>query len=228
METKYTMNTSLKILYKLTTRSRPEWAKRAIMSILDNEVNDNRIIMLTADVSDETMTHPEMLEWISQKGCHLCFGNSKSKIYAINRDINEMTKWYDWDILVNLSDDQVFIEKGFDEVIRNSFEGNTDQVLHFPDGNNDALMTMSIIGRLYFERDGYIYHPDYISLWCDNEAQEVAKKRKCYKFVNQRIFNHLHPAYGKAIFDEQYKNTESYYHKDELTYRKRESINFGL
>ena len=231
------MSMSLKILYKLTTRSRPEWCKRAIKSILDNEVDDNRLILVSLDSDDPTMTTPEIMEWLSENGCHICYGRSKNKIDAINRDVDKVSEFYDWDILVNVSDDQVFIDKGFDNIIRDEITidipqnemfslKSTNQVLHFPDGNRSDLMTMSIIGRHYYERDGYIYHPTYISVYCDDEAQEVAKQRGCYKFVDKNIFQHLHPAYGTAIFDEQYAKNESYYVADKANFELRKHNGF--
>ncbi|MFK5283673.1 hypothetical protein ACI3PL_29270, partial [Lacticaseibacillus paracasei] len=68
---------------------------------------------------------------------------------------------------------------GFDELLRAyflQFFRDFDGVLHLPDGKiKHELCTYSIMGRAYFERFGYIYHPDYTSLWCDNEFTEVAQ-----------------------------------------------------
>jgi hypothetical protein len=149
-----------------------------------------------------------------------------TKVDAINRDVNEFD--YDWNILVNMSDDVVFIQKGFDDIIREHFSNGLDQVLHFPDGNRSDLLTVSIIGREYYDRDKYIYHPSYKSLYCDNEAMEVAKIDGCYKFVDTVIFNHLHPAYGKGVYDQQYIKTESYSGIDCENYIKRKAEYFGL
>jgi hypothetical protein len=87
---------------------------------------------------------------------------------------------------------------------------------------------MSILGRQYFERFGYIYHPDYISLYCDNEQMDVAKLLGCYKYINKNIFHHLHPAYGKAEYDMQYNHTESFSNADHITYFRRRANNFDL
>ena len=55
---------------------------------------------------------------------------------------------------------------------------DTDGVLWFFDGWRKDLNTLCIIGRKYYERFGYIYHPDYKSFWCDAEFTEVANKLK--------------------------------------------------
>ena len=117
-----------------------------------------------------------------------------------------------WKILINTSDDMHFEIKGFDEIIRQDFKGNYDKVLHYSDGNQHGnLMTMSIMGSDYYNRFNYIYHPDYKSLWCDVEATEVAHLLGKYEYMGDSkiLFRHLHPAWGLAEYDEQYRKTES-------------------
>ena len=151
------------------------------------------------------------------------FGVSKSKVDAINRDVPR----YGWDILVNVSDDQIFTRKGFDQVIAEHCGPNT--FLHLPDGHvNELLPTMSIMGRDYYNRFGYIYHPDYVSLWCDNEAMDVAKALGCHKYVDEHIFVHEHPAWTGERPDSQLEHTQSFYRRDERVYKKRKILGFPL
>ena len=222
----------MKILYKFTTRSRPHLFNRGMKSIIENSSSDNYHILVSTDIDDETMLKP-----FDYSNTTIISKTSKNKIDAINRDLNEFTTIYDWDILVNMSDDMVFTKKGFDDVIRKAFDyevnnthtvGSLDRCLHFPDGNRNDLITMAIMGREYYNRFNYIYHPDYISLWCDNEMTDVAKQLGCYKYVNEHILEHKHPAYGKGAFDRQYVKTESYSVVDEVTYHKRKANNFGI
>lgn len=196
----------MKILFNYTTRSRRSNFLRGYDSIVNNVNSDNYHILISIDKDDSTMFPlPEL------KGNHtIIVGNSKNKIDAINRDVNEFTTLYDWDIIVNMSDDMIFIQKGFDDIIRRYFD-NLDQILHFPDQNQGQnCMTMSILGREYYKRDNFIYHPEFESLWVDIVAQEEAQIRGCYKFINQHIFIHLHPSFGQAHYDAQYQKTEDW------------------
>lgn len=224
------MTTPLKILFKITSRNRPDKFYATLQSIFDNCVSKEYEILVSLDSDDPTLEQykrmffsPVVMEWK--------YGTSKNKISAINRD---MDLGLNFDVLINCSDDQLFIKKGFDDVIRDAFidkslmRPDLDLFVHFPDGNQKKLATMSIMGRTYYERDKYIYHPDYKSLFCDNEAQEVAIKRACYKFVDDDIFVHNHPAWGKAQTDAQYQHTESFWNEDELTYNRRKAIDFGI
>ena len=211
----------MKILFKYTTRSRPELFERGLKSIIDNCFSDQYKILVTVDENDATM-----FKYWNDPRITTIIGESKNKVDAINRDVNEFV--YDWDVLVNMSDDMIFTQKGFDNIIRESFE-NTDQCIHFPDGSTgDRLISMSILGRDYYKRFNYIYNPEYISLYCDNETMDVAKILGRYKFVNENIFLHLHPAHGNALNDNQYRYTESFHPIDQATYLKRKANNFGL
>lgn len=228
----------MKILYKLTSRSRPLKMLRTIRSIYNNAIMDDYHIHCTLDEDDITTNTPAVIELLETSD-HLSFrfGTSKNKVDAINRDMDTIS--YNWDILVNVSDDMLFVKHGFDEIIVSDFihcadiHGRLDTVLHYDDGNKykSDLMTMSIIGREYFKRDNYIYCPDYISLWCDDEAMDVAKIRGKYKYMgdNNILFNHLHPMHVKGIIaDAQARYTDSFYQQDKKTYERRKLNNFNL
>jgi hypothetical protein len=195
---------------------------RAYKSVVDNATIEWRMI-LSVDADDATTLNSDefkQMQWDSKVSIHV--GTSKSKIDAINRDVPQS----EWDILVNLSDDQIFTKRGFDEVIA---QCGKDEFLHLPDGHvNELLPTMSVMGYDYYKRFNYIYHPDYASLWSDNEAMDVAKKLGCYKYVNEIIFNHLHPAWTGETPDAQLLHTQSLYRRDERVYIKRKSLGFPI
>ena len=122
------------------------------------------------------------------------------------------------------------IEKNFDGIIRNKFNLNypdTDGNIYFNDGFvGDKISTMSIIGRKYYDKFNYIYHPSYYYLWCDNEYTEVAKKNQKIIYFYENIFIHNHPANVGGLIDEQLIKTESYSEIDRKNYEKRLNNNF--
>lgn len=223
---------SLKILFKFASRSRPEKFFRCLDNIHANTKSDNFQVLATLDTDDETMNNESVHEKLkSYPNVIAIYGESKSKIHAINRDLDYIQ---DWDILINTSDDMWFTEFGFDIEIKNDMLKHfpdLDGVLHYNDGNQkDNVMTMSIIGRKYFDRFKYIYHPSYISLWSDVEAMEVARglNKIVYMGDDKILFRHMHPAWGLTNWDEQYKKTESseYWETDAATYHLRKEIRF--
>lgn len=219
----------MRILIKYTSRSRPEKFMEGLKSIYDLiSDNPNYLILCTLDEDDNSMNTLSMREDLSRfKNLSYIYGESKSKIDAINRDVDKVN---DWDILVCMSDDMRFTAFGFDQLIREGFQHNcpdTDGFLHYPDSTaKHMLSTMSIIGRKYYERDGYIYNPTYLSLHADNEAMEVSQMRGKYWYMGIQIFDHLHPAYNLAEWDDQYRQQQALWGPDEANYKYRKSFNF--
>ena len=218
----------MRILFKYTTRSRRSNFLRGYDSILNKIANrEDYHILISVDKDDQSMFPLPVLDG----NYTFVVGNSKNKIDAINRDLNEFD--YDFDILINMSDDMIFTKKGFDDIIRAEFYNDFNQYLHFNDGNQKCnVCTMHIVGRNYYDRFKYIYHPDYISLWCDVENDIVAKQLGCYKYMgdNIKLFRHLHPAWGLAPQDALSIKTEdrALWIADEITFNKRKIKNFGL
>ncbi len=214
----------MKILYKITSRSRPQKLLEVIKNIKSFSEHENYVILCSLDIDDKSIAPiRETLKNFEKVICY--YGISKSKVDAINRDMDKIT---DWDILFNVSDDQLFLKKGFDKIVIDKVkEVGGDCFLHYPDGNaKAALATMSIMDKKYYDRFNYIYHPSYISLWCDNEAMEVAQNLKRYFYCDIQIFDHYHPAYGKAKSDPQYKHTESFFKRDQQIFLNRKENNF--
>ena len=187
------------ILYKLATRSRPQRFSDTLQSIVSNSSDNNYLILVSIDEDDDSMQQyiddKEIGLGYPHSNCVVVNGKSKNKIDAINRDIDAVTqKWnIQWDILVNISDDMLILSSNFDSVVRLHFTETTDLFLHLPDGyQNDNVATMSIIGKDYYDRFGYVYHPSYESVWCDCEAMDVAKILNKYYYRNERQIGRAH------------------------------------
>jgi len=213
----------MKFLFNYASRSRPDNFFRGLDSIKDNFSDENTYhIIASLDTDDATMNTPEVIEKMDFYGVEHHFGVSQNKIHAINREIRHFGRF---NILVNFSDDMIFTVKDFDKIIIEKFGEDLDKFLHFRDTNHkqpDALCTLSIMGTTYFDRDNFVYDPNYVSVYCDNWAQFIAKKRKKYFYFSDVIFDHIHPAYGKCVRDEQYNRTEDrkIYKIDRITYAK--------
>jgi hypothetical protein len=226
-----------KILFKYASRSRTMKFFNGLDNILQNLSDlENFCILVSLDVDDITMNNPSTINRLTDyvrkypEKIIVKFGNSKSKIDAINRDVNEIKEKFDFDILVNFSDDMEFIQHSFDNIIRDKFfvnYGDTDGNIYFNDGFvGDRISTMSIIGRKYYDKFNFIYHPSYHSLWCDNEYTEVAKRNQKIIYFGERIFNHNHPANVGGFIDEQLVKTEGFSEIDRQNYEKRFNNNF--
>lgn len=226
------------ILIKYATRGRPELFKRGIMNIINlmSQTMDYRVLV-SADLDDKTMTSPDIINFCKDyPKVILIHGDSRNKVHAINRDM-EFVEEYPWEILVNFSDDMKFTVRSWDIIIRqrikDAFQGSLDCFLHFNDGFvGPALATMSIIGREYYRRDKYIYHPSYKSVSCDAEAYYVAIARKRHVYFNEIIFLHNHPAnhpgHSDIKIDHIYRHNERFADEDTKNYFERLNNDFDL
>lgn len=220
---------SYKILYKFATRSRPDRFLKCLDNMEAMMRHDDYEIHVTADRNDESMNADGVVNRVhTYNNSFIIYGESTDKVNAINRDMEVVQGW---DILINMSDDMEFIVPGFDLQIINDFKlhNTLDLLIHYPDqAAGQALITMAIMGKDYYNRFGYIYNPEYKSLFCDNEQQEVAKRLGRYVFIKKRLFNHNHPAWGLAQADDLMRHTESFYYEDQATFERRKLVNFGV
>lgn len=218
------LSMSKHILFNFASRSRPTKFNNLVDYIYKNCTQPFTIL---SKIDDDDLTKWQYdLSRVTNVG-----GRSLSKIDAINKGIPESG----WDIIIDLSDDFVFVNPNFDQIIREHC--GPDDYLHFPEdfadreakaGKNERIVILYCAGRDYYRRFNFIYNPVYKSLFCDNEGTAVAKLLGRYKEVNEVIFFHAHPAAGYGVMDAQTRRTEAFYKEDQVTYLKRQKEGFGL
>lgn len=217
------------ILFKIASRGRPDKFKETVMNIVNNVSPKCSFgIVASADLDDETMYNDDIHKFCNRAGVILNYGKHKTKIEAINAHLDTFK---DWDILVNVSDDQRFLVYHFDKIIVRDMQTNfpdLDGVLHYPDKHNKEVMTMSVIGLKYFQRDNYIYFNEYYSTHCDLEAREVAIIRKKYAPLEEVIYTHEHPNNTGENLDATYTRNMQYEPYDEKTFLRRKKVYFNL
>ena len=206
----------MKILVKIPSRERPLQCLQRVELMQKMQMTKDVEYLISCDHDDKPYQIP---------GAVIIYGNSKNKVEAYNRDIPKKG----WDILIVSSDDMFCVKQGWDAIISGTMEKNfpdTDGVLWFNDGYvGNRLNTMPIIGRKRYKKFGYVYHPVYTSLWCDNEFMEVNKDKQIY--FNTILFRHEHPAWNKNIRrDALYDRNESFYQSDKIIYESRKRQGF--
>lgn len=218
----------MKYLIKFATRGRGLAFCRAIINIDSSTKTDNYLVLVTADQDDRSMNNDDMRAFIAKyENVKVIYGKSESKVHAINRDMEQAGEW---DILINMSDDMRFEKYGFDiQILTDAVKywgGSLDWFAHYNDGYvQHKLPTMSIMGRAYYDRTGYIYHPGYRSFSCDAEAMYVAMMLGRHRYFPEILFTHNHPANtANAKNDETYRVNSLHTDHDTEFYfsRKRE------
>lgn len=210
-----------------------------VLELLFNKSTNKDEVYYLITVDDDDPTKDELIKRINQryhmmKGVPRCpligTGISNNKIHACNRGMKVYTKALSWDIVVLMSDDMIPQIDGWDEIIRQAmakYYPATDGCLWFNDGYQDRICTLCIIGRTYYDRFGYIYHPDYNSLFCDNEFTVVAKAMDRMTYFTTVIFKHEHFANNpQTKRDNLYDRNEAYFNMDKEIYERRKVQGF--
>lgn len=153
-----------------------------------------------------------------------------TKISAINDHIDE----HEFDVVVCASDDMVPKVYSWDQEIAiamKKYFPNLDGCVHFNDGNtNGKLITFSILGRELYKHFGYIYHPDYKSLYCDNEFTEEVMRLNKVAYIDKIIISHEHWSVqgteNHNQVDIAVHKTLHYSGRDNVVYEQRKSMGF--
>lgn len=214
----------MKILIKYATRGRRQLFEETIKNIQDTISGEIEYrIEVTCDLDDISMTDANSPLYY-RKNTFITYGLNLSKIDAINSSMVVITKMYNWDILINMSDDMKFVVKDWDKkIVENFNKTGLDAFHHYNDGYlQDKLPTMSIMGREYYERFFYIYPPCYKSYSCDAEAMFVAQMLGKWHYFSDVLFKHEHPANNVSVnTDETYKRADKHTNHDTEIYFKR-------
>ena len=194
---------------------------------------------VNCDDGDEQCATPQFVDYVNDilvdRGLknicsHVYFDKNTEKISAINAHIDTAT----FDILVCASDDMIPVFEGWDDEIviaMQHFFPNLDGALHFDDSYTaDKLITLSIMGVELYKHFGYIYHPDYKGLYCDNEYTREVKRMGKYAYIGKCIIRHEHYAEknnsNTGDVDETANKTLRFAGRDEQVFKQRLALGF--
>ena len=219
----------VKILFKYPSRNRSQWFRKTLETYYDMISEDCDFqFLITLDEDDVNMLHPEVREFLDyQPNLIYRYGKSKTKIEACNADMDLVGD--EWDILVLISDDMIPIVQDFDKIIVDNMQRHfpdTDGALHFNDGlfGKDKTITLSIMGRKLYERFNYVYHPSYVSFFCDNEFTDEVYAMEKVVYIPQIIIQHKWDG-GSKSRDALYRRNSGM-EGDERMYNRRKLLGF--
>ena len=219
----------MKLLIKFPTRNRPNKFLKTLVRYVDYLDDKTTKIVVTCDNDDVTMKDDYIKEVVlNYNNVELLSGNHNSKIEAVNADLDK----FDFDIVLLASDDMIPMVKGYDTIIKNKMMEHypdTDGVLWFNDGyQGNKLNTLSIMGKKYYDRFNYIYSPDYLSVWCDNEFMDVANILNKQTYFDEVIIKHEHPDWGFGGRDDIHTLNSKHEAHDRMVYTSRKNNKFYL
>lgn len=221
----------MNILVKLPTRGRPKQFCEVVNAMKSSaESIETMSFLVSLDNDDPTRSEANLCMAGTGLDSWVSFADSASKIDAVNRDLNEHPR--PWDILVVASDDMWPVAQGWDMIIRNDMARHfpdLDGMLWYPDGFQKRITTMPIMGRKFYQRFGFVYHPSYRSFWCDNEQTAVAQAHGKLVYIDQQLFEHRHPGNkATAKWDETYRRANPDEQADKLNFQRRRLAGFPI
>lgn len=153
---------------------------------------------------------------------YIAMGNNKTAIEAINRAAEACTG----DLIVVISDDFDCPEH-WDTLLLEALAGKEDFLVKTQDGLQKTLITLPIMDRKYYERFGYIYHPDYKHMHCDEEMTIVG--HMLGKVITlPLLFPHNHYTTGKFKKDAISERNDATWAHGQHTLNRRAKGNFGI
>ena len=116
--------------------------------------------------------------------------------------------------------------KGWDQSLLEVVAGKTGEfVVHVSSGGprDNTLMAPQIMSRARYERLGYVFHPDYLSMYADDEFTEHAYSDGVVIEARHLLFPQSHPHHGTAEWDEVYtwENRPEAYEKGREVFERR-------
>lgn len=226
----------MRILLKCPTRTRPEKVVSTLGTYVRLANQPKQLgIAVSCDVDDESMRITTDLTRILNQCAwgRIFYGTNRTKIEACNANMEEID--FPWDIVVLVSDDMIPQIRGYDDVIRNHMMAqfpNTDGILWFNDGTQgDKLNTLTIFGRKMYESFGYLYNPEYKSLFCDTELTDQCRTTHAQKtsYIPYVIIRHEHPGAGYVRnMDGLYQRNQTYWNEDMYTYIRRKAYELDM
>lgn len=231
----------MKILVQFPTYARPKKFLECLSLWLQYASSKNEMFYnINCDVDDEMSNSQEFMSDV--KSLFIAYG--KGAEYSLNYDfntdkisaINDHIQGRDFDVVICASDDMIPQVDNYDTYISDSMSEwypDNDGALHFNDGSGsetDSLITLSILGKKLYDYFGYIYHPDYKSLYCDNEFTQCVYRLGKVVYIDKCIIKHAHYSLDGNInsgdTDLATNKTLHYSGRDATVFNERQKLRF--
>jgi len=208
------------------TRGRPHLAAQCFYRWSDLFSHKNDLEYLMVLDSDDAENYLEVIEELMLiPGFRVVIWDNMNVVQALNNGAKVSTG----DVLLYVSDD-FECPPNWDLEIQKEVKGEKDWVLFVYDGIQRRAQTISILDRVYYSRTGYIYYPEYKSMFADPDFTETAKVLGRSIDAMHLTFRHNHYSIGGVPFDATYakENSPDAWNHGEALFNRRKAENFGV
>ena len=143
---------------------------------------------------------------------------------------NEGAKVCAGDIIILVSDD-MFAPKMWDMRVLHKYEMiEGPGILQVYDGITAQKLTIPIMNRLAYIKLGYLYHPEYISMYADDDLRKTALQHEMLYNATDIVMEHRHYSNGKAPYDKTYalENSNAAIKHGERLFFERAKLKFPI
>jgi hypothetical protein len=198
------------------SRSRPVKSFSATQDWLNSAVGKDFELIVSVDENDPYKDDYFRLYTKSNGyNVRIVANNNSNAVQAINN----AAKAAQGEVLIVVSDDTGVL-RAWDKVINSAIGTHTDFVLKVYDGIQDYLVTMPILDRVYYNRFGYVYYPEFAHMFCDTYLTHVADALGVLIIRNDILIPHLHYSVKKSEKDEVTKRADSTFNAGKELYIK--------
>lgn len=196
------------------SRGRPEQSFATIKKWLLKSGTPKVEVILSLDMDDPYLDQYIRIYYDAPFRVVFKKGYNRGAVGAINSAAREARG----EIFIVVSDDTDCCVQWATRLLKQTV-GLNDFVLKTKDGIQPTMITMPILDRAYYKRDGWIYHPEFKHAWADRYFTELAHRRGRVVTRNL-IFKHLHYSVLKKKPDEQYRRTDATFNEGRQIYKR--------
>jgi glycosyltransferase involved in cell wall biosynthesis len=179
--------------------------------------------ILSIDTTDNT--EPCYQSAFKDSNVTILVNPNRSIVDAVNVALSEVKG----DIIVVVSDD-FDCPKGWDTSIIERLDTEKSELLHVYDGIQNDVCTLPVVTKRYADLFGFIYHPQYFSMFADNDLTDCSKIIGGYIEAFDLHFQHNHYIKGLNKRDKTYdrENSKQAWDIGKSWYRARKIRNYDI
>lgn len=196
------------------SRGRPEKSFDTVNNWIDKAGRKIEVIISLDEDDPELINYCRLFAGREYAGCRYYAHSNKSAIDAINLAAASALG----DVFIVVSDDTECFNS-WAIYIEEETEGKHDFILKTQDGIQKYIITNPIMDRAYYNRFGYIYHPDFQHLFCDTWLTVMADITG-RKIISDLMFRHNHYSVNGTPPDELHKRNDATWRQGEETFIK--------
>jgi hypothetical protein len=122
---------------------------------------------------------------------------------------NEIAKLCAGKIIILVSDDMWSCELWDSKILHKYEMINGPGILQVNDGITVKKLTIPIMNREAYAKLGYVYHPDYVSMFADDDLRKTALQHGLYYNGTDIMIEHRHYSVKKSKYDKTYQSENS-------------------